>query len=181
MALWLWLRGFLGSAAEVEENWDVRRGTEWWRWQIAEARRASSITPCGYTMWLSSPEETWYRFHLYETGVFGGIDKHFRCIFYCYPSLKKVHKKNTFYVYLYTGCPKSPSSKIQAAAASSISTELKQMFQIPNNLIYFLIYWSSDWCWCSTICVPISCLTSGKTSHLTEESNFVTDCLQLSI
>ena len=90
VALRLWLRGFLGSPAEVEENRDVRRGTEWWRWQIAEARRASSITPCGYTMWLSSPQETWCRFHLYETGVFGGVDEHFRCIFYCYPSLKKV-------------------------------------------------------------------------------------------
>lgn len=64
----------LGSPAEVEQNWDVRRGTGCWRWQIAEASRASSITPCGYTMWLPLPQETRSNFHLYKTGVVGGID-----------------------------------------------------------------------------------------------------------
>lgn len=56
--MWLWFRGFLGSPAEVGENWDVRRGTGCWQWQIAEASRASSITPCGFTMWLPPPQET---------------------------------------------------------------------------------------------------------------------------
>lgn len=74
VVLWLWFREFLGSPAEVEENWDVRRGSGCWRWQIAEASRASSIPPCGYTMWLPPPQETWSTFHLYKTGVFGGID-----------------------------------------------------------------------------------------------------------
>lgn len=79
---------FLGSPAEVEENWVVRRGTGCWRWQIAEASRASSITPCGYTMWLPPPQETWSTFHLYKTGVFGGINKDFRSILCCYSNAK---------------------------------------------------------------------------------------------
>lgn len=86
---WLWFREFLGSPAKVGENWDVRRGTGCWRWQIAEASGASSITPCGYTMWLPLPQETWSTFHLYKTGVFGGIDKDFRSILCCYSNSKE--------------------------------------------------------------------------------------------
>lgn len=63
-------------------------GTGCWRWQIAEACRASSITPRGSTVWLPSPQETWSSFHLYKTGVFGGSGEHFRAVS-CYLNLKK--------------------------------------------------------------------------------------------
>lgn len=87
--LWLWFRKFLGSPAEVGENWDIQRGTQCWQWQIAEASRASSIMPCGYTMWLPPPQETWSAFHLCKTGVTNGTDKDFRSILCCYPNVKE--------------------------------------------------------------------------------------------
>lgn len=75
------------SPAEAEDNQDVRRGTGWWRWQMAEANRASSITPCGYTLWLPAPQETQRSFHLSQTLMFGGIDNDFRSLSCSYRNL----------------------------------------------------------------------------------------------